>query len=81
MRPTGLSSLMVWRRADCCRQCSLPLTGKRVVDRVITELAVMDVTPDGLVLKERAPGVTAEEIQKATEAELIIPGEVPEMTL
>jgi 3-oxoacid CoA-transferase subunit B len=63
------------------RRCSLPLTGKRCVDRVITELAVLDVTPEGLRLVERAPGVTVEEIQKATAAELIVRGDVPEMAV
>jgi 3-oxoacid CoA-transferase subunit B len=54
------------------RECSLPLTGRRVVDRIITDLAVIDVTPDGLVLREVAPGVTADEVRDATEPALII---------
>ncbi len=60
-------------------QCALPLTGVGVVDRIITDLAVIDVTPKGLVLRERAPGVTVEEIREVTEPELIVEGEVPEM--
>jgi 3-oxoacid CoA-transferase subunit B len=52
------------------KKCTLPLTGKKVVDLIITDLAVIEVTPSGLVLKERAPGVTIDEIQKATDAEL-----------
>ena len=49
------------------KECSLPYTGKGVVQRIITDLAVMDVTDDGLVLRELAPGVTVEDIRAATE--------------
>jgi 3-oxoacid CoA-transferase subunit B len=65
--------------AKLVRTCSLPLTGRRVVQRIITDLAVIDVTPDGLVLRERAPGVSADEIVEQTEAPLLVPGDVPEM--
>jgi 3-oxoacid CoA-transferase subunit B len=53
------------------RSCTLPITGVAVVDTIITELAVIRVTPQGLVLDEVAPGVTAEEVQAVTEAQLI----------
>ena len=53
------------------RRCQLPLTGARVVNRVITDLAVIDVTPGGLVLREIAPETTAEEVARLTEARLI----------
>lgn len=60
-------------------KCELPLTGKGVVQRIITDLAVIDVTPEGFQLIERAPGVTVEEIVDKTQAKLIVDGEVPEM--
>jgi 3-oxoacid CoA-transferase subunit B len=60
-------------------KCSLPLTGVRVVNRVITELAVLDVTPQGFVLVERAPGVSVEQVVAATAAKLHVEGDVPEM--
>lgn len=60
-------------------KCDLPLTGVHVVDMIVTELAVMDVTPNGLFLKERAPGVSIEEIKNATKAKLIVPDVVLEM--
>lgn len=57
-------------------QCALPLTGKNVINRIITDRAVLDVTPAGLVLVEVAEGFTPEEIQACTEPELIIPENV-----
>lgn len=61
------------------KKCTLPLTGVGCVKKVVTELAVLDITPNGFKLLERAPGVSVEEIIKATEADLIIEGEIPEM--
>ena len=63
------------------KQCSLPLTGVGCVKKIVTELAVIEVTPKGFKLLERAPGVSIEDIQKATEGTLIIEGEIPEMIL
>ncbi|PZU82978.1 MAG: succinyl-CoA--3-ketoacid-CoA transferase [Chryseobacterium sp.] len=61
------------------KQCTLPLTGVNCVKKVVTELAVMEITDKGFKLLERAPGISVEDIVKATEAELIIEGEIPEM--
>ncbi|MBK7029486.1 MAG: CoA transferase subunit B [Bacteroidales bacterium] len=60
-------------------ECSLPLTGVNCVKKVVTDMAVMEVTGDGFRLLERAPGVTVEEIRSATAGRLIIDGEIPEM--
>jgi len=59
--------------------CTLPLTGKRCIKKVVTELAVLDVTDDGFKLLERAPGVSVEEIVAKTAGKLIVEGDIPEM--
>ncbi len=61
------------------KKCTLPLTGVNCVKKVVTELAVMEITDKGFKLLERAPGISVEDIVKATEADLIIEGEIPEM--
>ena len=63
------------------KKCTLPLTGVNCVKKVVTELAVLEITPQGFKLLERAPGVFTEDIVKATEADLIIEGEIPEMII
>lgn len=63
------------------KECSLPLTGVGCVKKIVTELAVIEVTPQGFKLLERAPGVSIEDIQNATEGTLIIEGNIPEMVL
>lgn len=62
-------------------KCTLPLTGKGVVKRIVTDLAVIDVTPKGFKLIERAPGVSIEEIRSATAAPLITEGDIPVMNI
>ncbi len=63
------------------KKCTLPLTGVGCVKKIVTELAVLEVTPQGFKLLERAPGVSVEDIKNATEGTLIIEGEIPEMVL
>jgi len=69
--PSGDSKLL--------KTCSLPLTGTKCVKKIVTDLAVIEVTPNGFKLLERAPGVTVEEIKDKTKAVLIIDGEIPEI--
>lgn len=63
------------------KQCSLPLTGVGCVRRVVTNLAVLDIVPEGFKLIERAPGVSVQEIVDATEGNLVVEGDIPEMKL
>lgn len=63
------------------KECTLPLTGVGCVKRMVTDLAVLDVTEKGFKLLERAPGVTIEQIKTATEGTLIIEGDIPEIVL
>lgn len=62
-------------------KCTLPITGVQCVKRVVTNLAVLDITDEGFKLIERAPGVSVEEIKKATEGRLVVEGEIPEMNI
>ena len=62
------------------KKCTLPLTGVGCVKKIVTNLAVLDVTPDGFKLLERAPGVSVEEIVQATEGRLLVEGDIPEMS-
>ncbi len=61
--------------------CTLPLTGIRCVKKIVTELAVLDITPEGFLLQERAPGVSVEDIRSRTAGRLVVKGEVPEMAV
>lgn len=71
--PNGESKLLT--------KCTLPLTGIRCVKKVVTELAVLEITRDGFKLLERAPGVSVEEIKKKTRGRLVAAADVPEMVL
>ena len=62
------------------KKCTLPITGVQCVKRVVTNLAVLDIIPEGFKLIERVPGVSVEEIQNATDGRLVVEGEIPEMT-
>lgn len=62
------------------KECTLPLTGVKCIKKIVTDLAVLELVDGKFHLLERAPGVSVEEIQKLTEAELVIPKDVPEMS-
>ncbi len=63
------------------KKCSLPITGLKCVKKVVTELGVFDIVPEGFQLLERAPGVSVEHIREKTEGRLLVVGEIPEMVL
>ncbi|NDK57255.1 CoA transferase subunit B [Pontibacter fetidus] len=63
------------------KECTLPITGLKCVKKIVTDLCVMEVTDKGFKLLERAPGVSVEDIQKATEGTLIVEGDIPEVQL
>jgi 3-oxoacid CoA-transferase subunit B len=69
--PKGESKLL--------RKCVLPLTGVKCVKKIVSDIAVMDVTDEGFKLLERAPGISVDEIKAKTEGKLIVDGEIPEM--
>jgi len=68
-------------KSKLLKECSLPLTGVGCVKKIVTNLAVLEVTPEGFKLLERAPGVSIDSIKNATEGTLIIKGDIPEMKL
>lgn len=62
-------------------ECTLPITGVQCVKKVVTDMAVLDITPEGFKLIERAPGVSVEEVKNATAGRLVIAGDIPEMKI
>ena len=68
-------------KSKLLKRCSLPLTGVGCVNKIVTNLAVLEVTSEGFKLLERAPGVSVQEIKDATEGKLLVQGDIPEMNL
>ena len=68
-------------KSKLLKKCSLPLTGVGCVKRIVSNLAVLDICPEGFKLIERAPGVSVEDIQAATEGNLIVEGDIPEIQI
>ncbi len=68
-------------KSKLLKKCELPLTGVKCVKKIVTDLAVIDVTSNGFKLIERAPGVSVQEIIEKTEGKLIVDGDIPEMNI
>ncbi|MAU14782.1 MAG: succinyl-CoA--3-ketoacid-CoA transferase [Muricauda sp.] len=68
-------------KSKLLKRCTLPLTGVGCVKKIVTNLAVLEVTDEGFQLLERAPGVSVEQIQRATEGKLVVNGDIPEMDI
>ena len=68
-------------KSKLLKRCTLPLTGVGCVKKIVTNLAVLEVTDEGFVLLERAPGISVDTIKEATEGNLVVKGEVPEMVI
>lgn len=62
-------------------ECTLPLTGVKCIKKIVTEMGMLDVTPQGFRLLERAPGVSVEQIKNATKGRLVVEGDIPEMII
>jgi len=68
-------------KSKLLRECTLPLTGVNCVTKIVTNMATLEIKDEKFHLLERAPGVTVEEIKAATEGDLVVPAEVPEMKI
>lgn len=77
----AMTHMNKYGKSKLLKKCTLPLTGVQCVRTIVTDMAVLQVTEEGFKLMERAPGVTVEEIKKATEGDLIVEGDIPEMSL
>lgn len=75
----AMTHMNKYGKSKLLKKCNLPLTGVQCVRTIVTDMAVLKVTEEGFKLMERAPGVTVEEIKKATEGDLIVEGDIPEM--
>ncbi|KQC30544.1 3-oxoacid CoA-transferase subunit B [Flagellimonas eckloniae] len=68
-------------KSKLLKKCSLPLTGVGCVKKIVTNLAVLEVVPEGFKLLERAPGISVDDVVKATEGRLVVEGQIPEMKI